>query len=157
MIENQLYRFSASHILAMLHDVLEDYRDLRNRRLKVYAFEITKSYTIQIHEAKIELLADLLGQSFEKIKKNYQLPENADYKLSGEEAYELLTQLIVERQKSAFLIKNGHENCEDLRINDYKITAKIILLNYILDVGYYDINANSIHVSTKKMTVLEAV
>ncbi|GAB3506833.1 hypothetical protein [Emticicia fontis] len=149
-MQTQLYRFTSSHIMAMLQDILEDYRDLRNTRLRIYAYEITKSYTIHIHEAKIELLADLLGLSFEKIKRNFQLPESAKYKLEVEKAHELLTELISERGKLTSLFTERDDNCEELRLQDYKITAKIFLLNYILDSGYYDLNSNSLRISKNK-------
>lgn len=150
-METQLFRFTASHILAMLQDVLEDYRDLRNKRLRIYTYELTKSYTLQIHEAKIELLAALLGQSLEKIKKNFQLPEIVEYKLTVEEAYSLLAQLVSDRQKLVSFLEQNFEICEELKVNEYKITAKIFLLNYILGVGYYDVKSNFLLINNKEL------
>jgi hypothetical protein len=148
-IDTPIYRFAPSYILAMLQDILIDYRDLRNNRLRVNIYELTKSYTLHIHEAKIELLADLLGQSFEKIKKKFQVPDVVTYKLAVEDAFNLLSQLAFEKQKLDSLIEQNKGVCEELRLNNYKITAKLFLLNYILGVSYKSFDPDNLLINQK--------
>lgn len=145
--EDKIYKFSSQYLLAMFRDVLNDYKDLKNKRLKhLYTYDLLQSsYSLEIIEAKIELLIEILNlPPWLEIQKNHNSPKNTDFRIDANQAYVLLQSLLKRREKikEKYVSVKITIEIEQLKLEDYQCITKINLLSYILDIRSYDISLN---------------